>query len=71
MIPPELQSQLLSLADLLPLIVANHATPDTIVKIILDLVRELKTTLGDDSLRTIQAAEVKAVLRAVAYRRED
>jgi hypothetical protein len=71
MLPPELQSQMLSLADLLPLIVANHATPDPIVKIILDLAQELKTTLGEDGLRTIQAAEVKAVLRAVAYRRED
>jgi hypothetical protein len=71
MLPPELQSQLLSLAETLPLIVANTATPDGIVKIILDLIQELKTTLGDDSLRTVQAAEVKAVMRAVAYRRED
>ena len=71
MLPPELQSQMLSLAELLPLIVANAGTPDPIVKTILKLVEELKTTLGEDSLRTIQAAEVKAVLRAVAYRRED
>jgi hypothetical protein len=71
MLPPELQSQLLSLADVLPLIVANAATPEPLVEIILKLTRELKTTLGEDGVRTIHAAEVKAILRAVAYRRED
>jgi len=71
MLPPELQRHMLSLAEILPLIVANAATPDPVVQVILKLIRELKTILGEDGLRTIQAAEVKAVLRAVAYRRED
>lgn len=71
MLPPDLQKQLLSLADIVPLIVANAATPDALVQIFLNLVRELKTTLAEDGLKTVQAAEVKAVIRAVAYRLDD
>jgi hypothetical protein len=71
MLPPDLQECLLSLADMLPMLVANASTPDAVRQIVLNLARELKTTLAQDDLRTIQAAEVKAVMRAVAYRRED
>lgn len=71
MLPPELQKQLLSLAEILPMIVANAATPDALVQIFLNFMQELKATLAEDGLRTVQAAEVKAVIRAVAYRLED
>jgi hypothetical protein len=71
MLPPDLQECLLSLADTLPMLVANASTPDGVRQTVLNLARELKTMLGQDDLRTIEAAEVKAVMRAVAYRRED
>lgn len=71
MLPLELQKQLLSLAELLPMIVVNAGTPEALIQVILNLVQELKTTLAEDGLRSVQAAEVKAVIRAVAYRLDD
>ena len=71
MIPPVTQSHLLALANIVAILLAHRLTPDDVRQILLKLTRELKTVLPADSLKDIEAAEAKAVVRAVAYRREE
>lgn len=68
---PRLQVHLLTLADTVALILACRLTPDALREILLNFTKELKEILPPDSARSVEAAEAKAVIRAVAYRRDD
>lgn len=71
MIPPKLHVHLLELAQAVSILLAYKLTPDSLRQILLNLTRELKTQLSPDDLKAVEAAEAKAVLRALAYRREE
>jgi hypothetical protein len=71
MIPPELHANLLALAKVVSILLAYKLTPQPLRQILLNLIRELKTQLSPDDQKAVEAAEAKAVLRALAYRRED
>jgi hypothetical protein len=71
MLPPTTQSQLLELASIVSILLAHRLTPDRVRAILLNLTKELKEVLPNDTLKDIEAAEAKAVIRAIAYRRGD
>lgn len=71
MIPPKLHSHLLTLAEVVSILLAYKLTPDSLRQILLNFTRDLKTQLPAEALKAIEAAEAKATLRALAYRRED
>ena len=71
MIPAALHAQLLVLSDVVASILAYKLTPDAIRQILLNLTKEIKETLPPDDLKALDAAEAKAILRALAYLRED
>lgn len=68
---PQIQIQLLALAQTVALILANRLTPDSVRQILLKCTRELRDTLPMDSKKDVEAAEAEAIIRAVAYRRDD
>lgn len=67
MMPQGTQNHLLSLAQVVGILLAHRLTPDRVRQILLNFVKELKTVLPSDSMKDIEAAEAKAVIRAVAY----
>jgi chorismate mutase len=71
MIPSVTQSHLLLLANIVAILLAHRLTPDDVRQLLLKLTKDLKSILPPDSLREIEAAEAKATLRAMAYRRVD
>jgi len=71
MIPPKLHSHLLELADIVSILLACKLTPESLRQILIGFTKELKTQLSPEALKAIEAAEAKATLRALAYRRED
>jgi len=71
MAPSHLHEQLLLLSDVVSALLAYKLTPDRIRQILIKLTKEIKETLPPDDLNKLDAAEAKAILRALAYRRED
>jgi hypothetical protein len=69
--PSPLLEQLLLLSDVVSGLLAYKLTPDPIRQILLNLTKQIKETLPADDLNKLDAAEAKAILRALAYRRED
>lgn len=71
MIPQNLQGHFLQLAEIVSILIACKMTPDSLRQILIKFTRELKTELSPEALKAVEAAEAKATLRALAYRRED
>ncbi len=71
MVPAGIQVQLLTLAEALSFLLASQFTPDAVRQKCLKFVREFKEILPPDSRNDVDAAEARAVLRAMAYRRDD
>ena len=71
MYPSNLHAQLLILSDVVSSLIAYRGTPDALLKILLNFAKELETQLPQESMKAVKAAEAKAILRALAYRRED
>lgn len=71
MIPPKLHVHLLTLAEVVSILLAYRSTPDPLRQILRNLTKEIKTQLSPDEMKAVEAAEAEAVLRALAYRRED
>jgi len=71
MIPPKLHGHLLQLAETVSILLAYKLTPDSLRQILINFTKELKTQLSPEALKAVESAEAKAVLRALAYRRED
>jgi hypothetical protein len=71
MIPPKLHGHLLKLAEIVSILLACKFTPESLRQILISFTKELKTQLSPEALKAIEAAEAKATVRALAYRRED
>lgn len=71
MIPPKIHDHLLTLAETVAILIACRMTPDTLRQILVNFTKELKTVLPPDSTRDIESAEARAIIRALAYRRDD
>ena len=71
MVPSNLHEQLLILSDVVSGLIAYQLTPDALLQILLNFTKEIKTQLPPEAVKAVQAAEAKAVLRALAYRRDD
>ena len=69
-VPQGIQAQLLTLADALAFLLADRLMPDSLRQRCLKFVHELKDELPIESRCDVEAAEARAVLRALAYRRE-
>jgi hypothetical protein len=62
---------LLALADSLAFLLADRFTPEAVREKCLKFAREFKDMLPPDSKRDVEAAEARAIIRALAYRRGD
>ena len=71
MIPPRLHAHLLTLSEVVSIILSYKLTPDTLRQILINFTKELRAQLSPDDLKAVEAAEAKAILRALAYPRED
>lgn len=71
MIPPKLHVHLLTLSEVVSILLAYKLTPDPLRQILCKLYKEVQRQLSLDDMKAVEAAEAKATLRALAYRRED
>jgi hypothetical protein len=72
MIPPNLlHAHVLALAETVSILLAYKLTPESLRQILLNFTKELKTELSPEALKAVEAAEAKATIRALTYRRED
>lgn len=66
--PPQgIQVHLLTLAEVVALLLASKLTPERVRQVLLRLTGELKEVLPEDGRRDTEAAEAKAVIKAIAY----
>ena len=66
-----LHAQMLMLSEIVSGLIAYKLTPDALRKILTNFAKQLETELPPDARKAVEAATAKAILRAVAYRRDD
>ena len=70
--PPQgITTHLLTLAETVGLLLASRLTPDSIRQLLLKFTRELEDILPPESKKDVESIKARAVIRAVAHRRDD